>query len=97
MEERAKIIFKDGTELEVEANGSCFILNEKPEFPDDLSEVTIERDGNEEVLHNVGVDECASVDGRYWFTFIVASAYDKLESQVMYTALMTDTLIEEDI
>ncbi len=39
--ERVKIIFLDGTEIEAEKNGSSYIVDEKPRFPNDLSEVSI--------------------------------------------------------
>lgn len=93
--EEAKIIFNDGIEITAEVNGSCYIVDTKPEFPDDLTEVVIEKDGTQETLEFAEVQECASSDGRYWFTFATATEYDKLQSQVLYTALMTDTLIEE--
>ena len=44
----------------------------KPNFPNDLSEVRIESDNNNfynDILYNVVIIECASVDGRYWFAF----------------------------
>jgi hypothetical protein len=63
--ENMKIIFNDGTELVAVRNGDCFITAEKPDFPADLSTVTV----GEETLENVSVVECASTDGRYWFAF----------------------------
>lgn len=120
--ETAKIVFLDGTELETDHNGNCFIVDIEPQFPDDLSEVTItitseeeipqepeyDEDGNEiekepvyetitttDTLYNVSVQECYSDDDRYWFTFIPVSSESKLEAQVFYTAMMTDTLMEE--
>lgn len=45
-------------------------MNEKPEFPEDLTGLRIEKaDGNLEYENPVLV-ECASVDNRYWFTFV---------------------------
>ena len=96
MEEKAIIRFKDGTEIEADVNGNNFITNTEPNFPDDLSEVTIVRDEEEEVLRNAFVQQTAGLDDRYWFIFSVPSSYDVLESQVLYTALMTDTLLEEE-
>lgn len=94
--EKTKIIFNDGTEIEVYVNGDCFIAETEPTFPEDLSTVTITKDGVETELHNVSVQEAASVDGRYWFIFVTPTQLDKIQSQMLYTALMTDTLIEED-
>ena len=107
--ETAKIVFLNGTELETDHNGNCFIVDIEPQFPDDLSEVTITITSEEEIpqepvyetitttdtLYNVSVQECYSDDDRYWFTFIPVSSESKLEAQVFYTAMMTDTLMEE--
>jgi hypothetical protein len=95
MEERVKIRFKDGTELEASVNGNNFITDEAPEFPDDLSEVVIVSDGGEEVIKNVTVQQAAGLDDRYWFIFVAQTPLGSLESQVLYTAMMTDTLLEE--
>lgn len=65
----AKIIFKDGTEINAEQNGSCFITYTKPDFPADLSRVIIKAQ-KETKLKNAQLVECASVDERYWFTFL---------------------------
>lgn len=103
--ETAKIVFLDGTELETDHNGDCFIVDTKPQFPDDLSEVTIIiTSGSEEttstsILHNAAIKECYSNDGRYWFSFIITSEAAmkimEIEAQTYYTAMMTDTLLEE--
>lgn len=95
MEERAIIRFKDGTEINAEVNGNNFITAAEPNFPADMSEVTVIKENDEEVLKNVSVQQSAGLDGRYWFIFVTPTAYETLESQVLYTALMTDTLIEE--
>ena len=98
--EKAKITFKDGTVIEADANGGCMITDNKPDFPADLSVVTVEDGQGERTYNNAQVIECASVDGRYWFSFIEISAdeleKEKTDAQVMYTALMTDTLLEEE-
>ena len=66
----AKIIFKNGTELTAEVNGNSYILMDEPEFPEDLSIVTVQENGSNTVFNNAKVQPCASVDGRYWFTFV---------------------------
>lgn len=66
----AKIIFKNGTELTAEVNGNSYILMDEPEFPEDLSVVTVQENGSNTVFNNAKVQPCASVDGRYWFTFV---------------------------
>lgn len=92
--ENVTIKFKNGQTIEAENNGSCFITNTKPNFPADLSEVTIIYSDHQETISYAIAQEAASIDNRYWFTFVTATAYEKLESQVLYTAMMTDTLID---
>lgn len=87
--EEVTIRFADGTELEAEQNGSCFIANEKPVFPADLSEVTVEGD-TVSLFSNAQVVECASVDGRYWFTFREVTADEHLRADVDYLLLMQE-------
>lgn len=76
------------------------IVDEKPDFPSDLSSVKIEDEDGERELVNAQLIECASVDGRYWFSFAEISAAElekeKTDAQIIYTALMTDTLLEEE-
>ena len=80
--EEVKIIFKDGTELTVERNGSSFITDEKPTFPEDLKNITIEG----QTISNGRIIECASVDGRYWFT-ITEIPQDELDKAAYDDAL----------
>lgn len=88
-----KIIFKNGKEIEAEVNGSCYITAEKPDFPADLSEVTVEGE-NEKLLHNVEIIEAASVDGRYWFTLRELTEQElreiKTRADIEYLAMMAD-------
>lgn len=64
-----RIIFRNGTIVEAEQNGNCFITGIKPAFPVPLGTVRIEGDESYRIEH-ARLVECASVDGRYWFTFI---------------------------
>ena len=73
----AKITFKDKSESTAEVNGSCYIADSKPDFPKDLSVVTVEEEGSTKTYENASVQECASVDGLYWFTFIEESEQEK--------------------
>lgn len=82
----AEIIFNDGTRLQVEQNGTSFILDEKPEFPADLSRVSIVNDEGNQVIENAELVECASVDGRYWFTFVEISR-EKMLERALYAIL----------
>ena len=95
----AKITFKDGTELTVEKNSDCYILPEKPDFPDDLSIVTVESEDGYRKYHEASLIECASVDGRYWFAFGETSDTDRatrqMQANIEYIAMMTDVDLEE--
>lgn len=82
--EKVKIVFSDGTEIVAEQNGTCYIVDEKPEFPTDLSIVTI----GEQELENVALVECASIDGRYWF------AFRQLSQQEIWMAEIEDALCD---
>lgn len=65
--EKVTITFAGGDSIEAEKNGGSFIVDE-PFEEKDLSEVTIEGAEETTVLHDAELIECASVDGRYWFT-----------------------------
>lgn len=69
----AVIRFLDGTELQTARNGDCFILPTRPAFPEDLSLVIVEIGSESMEYHNAKVQQCASVDGQFWFTFIEES------------------------
>ena len=66
-----KIIFTNGSIITAEQNGTCFITDAKPDFPDDLSTVIVTGDDPlpNYTYHNTEIIECASIDGRYWFAF----------------------------
>ena len=97
--EEVKITFSDGTEIEAEKNGGSYIVPDKPEFPSDLDEVTIEENGATVTLHNARIIECASVDGRYWFSIqeIPEDTIEKatMKAQIDYIAMMADIDLEE--
>lgn len=80
---RARIKFRNGTELTAEQRDSCFITDEQPTFPADLSVVTIISDSGIETLHFAMVQPCAPLDDRYWFTFV-----ERSQLAVMFDALM---------
>lgn len=98
--EKVVITFLDGSTVKADRNGDSYIVDEKPSFPNDLSEVVVtDEDFKDETYENVQIIECASVDGRYWFGLREIPEEeleaDKAEAQMLYTALMTDTLLEE--
>ena len=100
MERSVKIIFASGLAIDAVLNASTYIVDEKPEFPDDLTEITVEDGGETAVYHNAEIAEAYSDDGKYRFGIkeIPANiiAQEKTDAQIIYTALMTDTLLEEE-
>ena len=88
MENEVFIYFSNGLEVAAERNGDCFITDGKPEFPDDLSVVTISDLSQEFELHNVEIVECASSDERYWFSF------RERTREEMTIQMLTDCILE---
>lgn len=100
MEKKVKIIFAAGLVVEAMLNATTYIVDEKPDFPAKTGEVTVEGEDGATVYHNAEVVEAYSDDGKYRFGIREVSAdaiaQEKADAQIMYTALMTDTLLEED-
>ena len=97
--ETAKITFSNGEEIIAEVNGDSFIVNEEPTFPDNLEDITIEKDGQEETIEHGRIIECASVDGRYWFAISEVAEGERIlevmQSNILYIAMMTDVDIDQ--
>ena len=100
MEQRARIIFASGLIINAVLNASTYIVDEEPDFPSDLTEVTVEVGDETTVYHNAEIAEAYSDDGKYRFGIREVSpeviAQERADAQIMYTALMTDTLLEEE-
>lgn len=91
----ARITFANGSEMTVEKNGDCYILPTKPEFPEDLSVVTVEAEDGTKVYHDAELVECASIDGRYWFAFTEESTMNKTIRELQETnAMLTECILE---
>ena len=95
------ITFTDGSTVEAELNGNCYITDQKPEIPDDLSEVTV-TGAEEKVYKNARLLESASVDGRYWFSFLEETKEEKMAVEVAkqradidFIAMVSDIDLEE--
>ena len=93
--EKVTIEFANGLEIEAEVNGSCYIVDEKPDFPTDLSAVSVtDGDGNTKELVEVEINETASVDGRYWFALRELTQQElkdiRIEANIQYLAMMSD-------
>ncbi len=90
---KVTIKFKDGMEIEAEQNGSSLITDSKPEFPTDLSEVIVRGEREERTVEYAELIECASIDGRYWFSFIEVPESIRATKQILadvdYLALET--------
>ena len=89
-EQNATIEFIDGSSINTKVNGSCFITDEQPTIPKDLSIVTIiYNDRREEsgipakdILYHCKYIKCASVDGRFWFSFEQMSSMERWQAEI---------------
>lgn len=92
--EKRLIIFTNGLEIEVESNGDSYITDTEPNFPDDLSVVIIKNGDDTTELKNINVQECASIDGRYWFVFVPMSEIEirfaEIEDALCELSIMED-------
>lgn len=97
--EKAKIIFKNGMEIKAEKNGNSLITERRPDFPLDLSYVTVIGTGTEYTYKNAEIIESASIDGRFWFAFReipeTERAARQMQANIEYIAMMTDVDLEE--
>lgn len=95
----AIIIFKDGTRVRAEKNGDCLILDTKVRFPNDLKSLVIESAEGTKEFEYAQLLECASADGRYWFTFVEIPEDERIKKQMQanieYIAMMSDIDLEE--
>ena len=92
----ATIIFQSGEQLTVEKNADCYIADEKPEFPDPLGKVTITSDEGDKEFEDAMLIECASVDGRYWFSFMEVPEDEKLRNRITELEA-TNSMLEDCI
>ena len=87
-----KITLKDGSTINAEVNGTCYIVDTKPEFPADLSVVEVETTDGDRVetrtLHNVRIIEPFAIDNRDWFGFY------ELSAQELWQASIEDAICE---
>ena len=90
----ATIKFKDGTDMTAEENGGSYILNQKPEFPEDLRDLEIESGSGKRTFGEAVLVECFSVDGRYWFSFMEKPEDRKREEELAELKETNDMLIE---
>ena len=95
--ETVTITFEDGTELTAERNGTSLIVDEKPDFPEEIGDVEIAGEDGTQTIENAQFIECAPVPGdtRYWFMFIpttrdVDGELDQQRADIDYIAAVMD-------
>jgi hypothetical protein len=90
--EKATLTFEDGTQVEAEINGTCYIVDKNPDIEQYIKSVKVKENDGERTLNNVEMIEAASVDGRYWFTFCEITTQEmaalKMQSDIDYLAMM---------
>ena len=84
----ARIIFAAGLVLTAEINGNSYIVDEKPDFPDDFTRITVETEDGTAVIEDGELIECSSSDGRYWFNI------REVPDNVKWRAEIEDALCE---
>lgn len=72
----ATIRFKNGEVITAEENGGSYIVDAKPQFPDDLDDIRIETEQSVTTFAHAQLVECAHVDRRYWFSFVEVDPRD---------------------
>lgn len=96
--ETGKVIFNDGTEIEVQINGGTLITDEKPDFPNDLTGVVVSTGEGSTVYDDPKLIECAmGFEPGYGFVFVEKSAEEKQSELIAqntadleYIAAMSD-------
>ena len=86
-----KITFGSGEIITAEQNGVSFITEQKPSFPTDIGLITVEGTDGIRTYNEPQIVECASNDGRYWFTFVEESQQQK---QIRRLEEKNDALLE---
>ncbi len=90
-----RLTFNDGTSVVAEQNANTYITAAQPAFPEDLSVVTVESDDQAQVFRNVTIQECASVDGRYWFALLEETEQARVIRELRETNdMLTECILE---
>ena len=94
----AIITFQSGDQITVEKTGDCYIADTKPEFPDPLGSVSISSDEGEKEFEDAMLIECASIDDRYWFSFMEIPEDEKMRIRIeeleTTNSMLEDCIIE---
>jgi len=91
---KATIQFVNRSTITVEKNADCYIAEEKPDFPDPLGEVIVQSEDGDKRFYDAKLIECASVDGRFWFTFMEMPEDEKLRKRVAELE-STNTMLQD--
>ena len=100
--ETATIRWKDGTELEVRVNCATYIMDEEPDFPDDLTGAEVITEEGTTRFVDPKIIECASgFEPGYWFTIVEKTSTEKqnekLARQQADIANVEDAVCEESM
>lgn len=69
--------------MAVKVNGTCYITDEKPSFPFDLTETEVVTDSGTTLFVNPKIIECASgFEPGYWFTLVEKSSVEVQEEEL---------------
>ena len=91
----ATIRFKNGAVIVAEENGGSYILSSKPQFPSNLDGVEIETENGVKTFEHAQLVECASVDGKYWFSFTEKDPRDiTIAEQEEKIEMLTECILE---
>lgn len=94
----AIIEFSNGVVLVCEKNGSCFITDSRENVPADVNGVHITDDEGDRVLKYAELQECYSIDGRFWFGLHEVPENVRRERQLQanleYLAMMSGVDLE---
>lgn len=93
--ETITITFNDGTQITALRNATTYVVDAKPEFPEDLSDVVItDESGEETVFESAEIVECAGAEGKYLFTILaktrdLGSEVDSNRCDIEYIAAVS--------
>lgn len=90
MEEKVKLIFTDGTEIDAVQNASTYITKKRPDFPDDLTEITVEGENGTTVYRNAEIMEAYATDKRCWFGIKEITPAEQLRADVDYLLCLAE-------
>ncbi len=82
MEKNVRIIFASGLVIEAMLNATTYIVDEKPAFPANIEDVTVEDEDGSTVYHNAKIVEAYSDDGKYRFTITEATEIERRFAEI---------------